>query len=433
MNVMTVAVAGLGTVGRETVRLLRARRAEIAEKLGAELRVVAVADRDAAREARALGLPSTVTRYKDPLEMAKSARADLFVELMGGLESPRRFALAVLGRGGSLVTANKRLLAHTWPEIALMARTPGARLAYEGSVAGGVPVLRALELSFSGDRVLGLDGILNGTTNYILSRGEEGVSPADALREAQELGFAEKDPSLDLSGQDAAQKLTVLAGLVTGGWLRPGSFPVQGIESISARDLAFARERLGMTARLVASLRFTGEASAPSAAASVAPTLVPLGHPLAAVRRQYNALLVKTDSAGDLMFYGRGAGAGPTASAVLADLFMLARDLRGGLPPAQRPARKLSLLSADEAVSGFYLRLEVLDRPGALARITDALGREGVSISAIHQDKAEGVKAVPVMIATHPAKLGSFNRARRRILALSAVGPRHCAMRMIAS
>jgi homoserine dehydrogenase len=160
--------------------------------------------------------------------------------------------------------------------------------------------------------------------------------------------------------------------------------------------------------------------------------LVPLGHPLAAVRRQYNALLVKTDSAGDLMFYGRGAGAGPTASAVLADLFVLARDLRGGLPHAPRPARRLSVISADEAVSGFYLRLQVSDRPGALARITDALGSEGVSISAIHQDPAAGAKAVPVMIATHPAARGRFERARRRILALSAVEQRHCAMRMLA-
>ncbi len=432
MNALNVAVAGLGTVGRETVRLLRARRSELKERLGAELRIVAVADRDASREALSLGLPASVVRYRDPIDMAKRAEADLFVELLGGLETPLRFALAALGRGKALVTANKRLLAHAWPEITGAARASGARLAFEGSVAGGIPVLRALELSFSGDRVLGVDGILNGTTNYILSRGEEGVSPESALLEAQALGFAEKDPAMDLSGQDAAQKLTVLAGLVTGGWLKPGSFPVAGIEPVTARDLSFARERLGMAVRLVASLRFTGKPGAPAVEAAVAPSLVPLSHPLAAVRKQYNALLVHTASAGDLMFYGQGAGAGPTASAVVADVFVLARDIRGGLPPAASASRRLMLTSPDNTVSSYYLRLEVLDRPGALARIADALADAGVSIAAIHQDPASGRRSVPVMIVTHHASRGAFNIARKRILSLSAVSPRHCAMRMMA-
>jgi len=432
VNSLNIAVAGLGTVGRETVRLLRSRRRELKERLGAELRLVAVADNDAGREAKALGLPASVSRFKDPLDMAKRADADIFVELLGGLETPKRFALATLKRGKALVTANKRLLAHAWPEITGAARDGGARLAFEGSVAGGIPVLRALELSFSGDRVLGVDGILNGTTNYILSRGEEGLSPEEALAEAQTLGFAEKDPTMDLSGQDAAQKLSVLAGLVTGGWLKPKSFPVSGIEDVSSRDIAFARERLGMTIRLIASLRFSTKGAAPSVDAAVTPTLLKLSHPLAAVRRQYNALMVHTASAGDLMFYGKGAGAGPTASAVLADVFVLSRDILGGLPPSALAARRLSLVSPDAAVSGWYLRLEVLDKPGALARIADALAVAGVSIAAIHQDPAAGRRCVPVMIVTHPASRGAFNIARRRILALSAVSPRHCAMRMIA-
>jgi homoserine dehydrogenase len=429
---VSVAVAGLGTVGRETVRLLRERRAELRERLGAELVLTAVADRAAAREARALGLPASVARFIDPLAMARRAPADLTVELLGGYDAPRAFARAVLARGGALVTANKRLLAHAWPELARAAARSGARLAFEGAVAGGVPVLRALELSFAGDRVLGLDGILNGTTNYILTRCEEGLSAEAALKEAQELGFAEKDPRLDLSGRDAAQKLSVLAGLVTGGWLKPGSFPVDGIESVTARDVAYARERLGCAVRLVASLRFSGTTAAPRAEAGVCPTLVPLGHPLAAVRRQYNALLVHAQSAGDLMFYGRGAGAGPTASAVLADVFVTARDLLGALPSPRPGPRALGLASPDDAVSGFYLRLEVRDRPGALARIAGALGRERVSIAAIHQDRASGAAAVPVMITTHPAKRGDFNKALRRILALNDVAKRHCAMRTLA-
>jgi homoserine dehydrogenase len=431
VRTLSIAVAGLGNIGRESVRLLRERRIELKERLGTELVLVGVCDRDVAREARALGLPASVARFTDPLVMAKTLDADLFIELLGGLETPRKFALDILKRGRALVTANKRLLAYSWPDLAAAASTPGARLAFEGAVAGGIPVLRALELSFSGDRVLGMDGILNGTTNYILTRCEEGLSAEAALKEAQEKGFAEKDPTQDVSGQDAAQKLSVLAGLVTGGWLKPLSFPVTGIEAVTLRDVNYARERLGQAVRLVASLRFSGTPQEPRVEAGVSPCLVPLGHPLAAVRKQYNALLVHLASAGDLMFYGQGAGAGPTASAVLADVFVTARDLLGGQPAPRPGPRRLSLVSPDQTLSGFYLRLEVKDKPGALSQITGALGREGVSIAAIHQDRASGSSAVPVMITTHPAPRGHFERARRRILNLSAVAKRHCVMRIL--
>lgn len=430
MKTLTVAVAGLGNVGREVCRLLLERRSALTRRLGAELVLTAVADRAAAAEARGLRLSPSVTRYRDPLAMARESRADLFVEVMGGLDAPRAFAQTVLGRGRALVTANKRLLAETWPGIVGLASRTGARLAFEGSVAGGIPVLRALELSLAGDRVNGLDGILNGTTNYILSRCEEGATPAEALAEAQKLGFAEKDPSFDLSGRDAAQKLSVLAGQITGGWLRMKDIPREGIEKIEARDTAFARERLGRAVRLVGSLRFDWDGPVPLVSSGVFPTMVPLAHPLAAVRRQYNALFVHTASAGDLMFYGRGAGAGPTASAVLADLFVLARDLRGGLPSSLPAARPIRPAPAGDAVSGFYLRLEAADRPGVLARATQALAREKVSIASIHQERASG-RSVPVMITTHPAAAGRFERARRRLLALPGIARRHAVMRML--
>jgi homoserine dehydrogenase len=426
-----VAVAGLGNVGREVCRLLRERRGALSRRLGAELVLVAVADRSVASEARSLGLVGAVARYRDPLLMARDCRADLFVELLGGLDAPRAFAKTVLGRGRALVTANKRLLAEAWPEIIGLASAAGARLAFEGSVAGGIPVLRALELSLAGDRVLGVDGILNGTTNYILTRCEEGASPAEALAEAQAKGFAEKDPSFDLSGRDAAQKLCVLAGQVTGGWLKMKDVAREGIEKIEARDTAFARERLGRAVRLVGSLRFGWDGAAPRVEAGVFPTLVPLSHPLASVRRQYNALLVHTASAADLMFYGQGAGAGPTASAVLADIFVLARDLRGGLPPALPVVRPIKPAPAGESVSGFYLRLEAADRPGVLARATQALAAESVSIASIHQERSKG-RAVPVMITTHPAPAGKFERARKRLLALPGIGRRHAVMRLLA-
>jgi len=426
-----IAIAGLGAVGRETVRLLKKRRLQLRRRLGADLVLTAIADRQAAREARSLGIPSSVARYSDPSVMARTSGADIFVELLGGYAAPKRFVLEALGRGRPVVTANKRLLAYAWPQLMKASRRPGASLSFEGSVAGGVPVLRAVELSFSGDRILRLDGILNGTTNYILTRCEEGLSASAALREAQQKGFAEKDPSLDLSGQDSAQKLSVLAGLVAGGWLKPGSFPVAGIEAIEARDVAYAREHLGRVARLLASLRFSGSEDSPTVEAEVSPALIPTDHPLAAVRHQYNALLAEAASAGDLMFYGQGAGPGPTASAVLADVFMAAREILSGSASPRPEAKPLKPVSTDKTVSGFYLRLEVLDRPGALARIASALGRAGVSIASIHQDLASDAQAVPVMITTHPAERGRFERARRNILALDAVSKRHCAMRIL--
>ncbi len=431
MRTLTVAVAGLGNVGREVCRLLRERRGPLSRRLGAELYLTAVADRSAAAEARALGLPPSVKRYRDPLAMARECDADILVEVLGGLDAPRAFAKTVLGRGRALVTANKRLLAETWPGIVGLAARTGARLAFEGSVAGGIPVLRALELSLAGDRVLGVDGILNGTTNYILSRCEEGATPEAALAEAQRLGFAEKDPSFDLSGRDAAQKLSVLAGQATGGWLRMKDIPREGIESIEARDTAFARERLNRAVRLIASLRFDWSGPVPRVESGVFPTLVPVSHPLASVRRQYNALLVHTASAADLMFYGQGAGAGPTASAVLADVFVLARDLRGGLPSSLPAARPIKPAAPGDTVSGFYLRLEAADKPGVLARATQALAAESVSIASIHQERSKG-RAVPVMITTHPAPAGKFERARRRLLALPGIARRHAVMRLLA-
>ncbi len=421
MRRATVAVAGLGTVGREVARLLAGRGRR--DALAAELELTAVSDRAAASEARALGLPAAVRRFADPLAMERAAPADIVVELLGGDGAPRSLALSVLRRGAALVTANKLLLSRAWPALSRAAESGGGRLAFEGAVAGGVPVLRALDISLAGDKILSLDAILNGTTNYILSRCEEGLAPDAALEEAQRLGLAERDPRLDLSGRDAAQKLTVLAALVAGATPKPGSFPVAGIERVSARDAAFARERLGCAVRLIASLTLDGE----SAAASVGPVLVPLNHPLAAVRRQYNALLVRAESAGDLMFYGRGAGAGPTASAVLGDALACARRLDAA--PLGR-ATAGALKTAEEKPSGWYLRVELGDKPGALARAAGALAREDVSISAIHQDRGRGA-TVPVMIATHPAPRARFERARRAILAQPGVSARHCAMRML--
>lgn len=423
MRAIRVAVAGLGTVGRETVRLLRQNQKRF------NLALVAVADRDVSREAKTLGLSREVVRFTNPLKLATLPSVDIVVELLGGLDIPKRLVLQSLASGKSVVTANKRLLAYEWDRLQSAAEKGGGRLGIEASVAGGIPLLRALETGLAAGRVEAVRGILNGTTNFILTRMEEGACASEALAEAQRLGFAEKDPSFDLSGKDTAQKISVLAALLTGSGVKPERIARQGIEGVTAEDVAFARSELTCAPRLLGTVRLSW-GPVTKIEAHVAPTLVPLSHPLAAVRREYNAVLVQAAPTGDLLFYGKGAGPGPTASAVVGDVLELSRELQGGLAARRSPGGKAVLAPAGDSVSGFYLRLSAQDRPGVLARVTAALARRGISISTIHQPPRAGGGAVPVILTTHPAPSGRFEQARRDILSLPGVSRRHAVMRL---
>ena len=414
MRTIRVAVAGLGVVGRETVRLLRENKEGFARRLGAPIELAAVCDRQAAREAKSLGLPASVIRVNDPAALARLDRLDIIVEVLGGLDAPKKLALDSLRAGRHVITANKRLISHCWPELQEASRRGGGRLSFEGSVAGGIPVVQALDTSFAANRIESVYGILNGTTNYILSAMERGVSAAEALAQAQGLGFAEKDPSMDVSGRDTAQKISVLSALLTGTALDPERIAREGITAIDEQDVAFARETLGRVPRLLGALHLHWGPTV-RAEASVFPTLVPLDHPLAAVRGEYNAVLIKASAADDLMFYGKGAGAGPTASAVVGDVFLLSRDLLGGLPPRQAPSLRVEALPIARVTSCFYMRLAAKDKPGVLAAITAALARERISIATIHQSQRSKAGAVPVILTTHPCETGAFERARRRI------------------
>ncbi len=426
MRTIRLAVAGLGVVGSETVRLLRSRRESLCRRLGARLELTAVCDRQAA--ARRLGLPTSVRHFTDPGRLAALPGVDAVVELLGGLEAPRRLVLGCLRRGLSVVTANTRLLAHSWDELRTAATKGGGRLHFEASVAGGIPILKALDLSLAGDRVEAVYGILNGTTNFILTRMAEGMEPIDALRRAQELGLAEKNPALDLNGRDTADKVSVLASLVTGAWLRPDQVRTQGIQEIGIEDMAFAETTLGRRVKLLGVARFPEKAES-RVEAFVGPSLVPLEHPLASVQDEFNAVLVRAASAGDLMFYGKGAGAGPAASAVLGDVMALGRELLSGAKPAAHrsgPAPRLC-----DSDCAFYLRLGALDRPGVLSAVTATLGRLGISIATINQPGGCDPKNVPIIITTHPTSPGTFGRAVRDILALPNVSRRHTVMRLL--
>jgi homoserine dehydrogenase len=425
-----VAVAGLGVVGRETVRLLRRNQGRFARRLGATIEVAAVCDRDAAKEARALGLPASVKRLTDPSKLPSVPGVDIVVELMGGLDAPKALALASLSNGRHLVTANKRLIAHCWPQLQKAARS-GARLAFEGSVAGGIPVLQALETGFAANDIHSVFGILNGTTNYILSSMERGGTYAAALAEAQRLGFAEKDPTMDVTGRDTAQKVSVLAALLTGVAIPPEKIAREGITGVEAEDVSFAMNSLKRVPRLIGALHLDWGKTV-SAQASVFPTLVPLDHPLAAVRREYNAVLVKASSADDLMFYGKGAGAGPTASAVVGDVFSLSRDLLGGIPARKAEALSVTASPVEDSVSGFYLRLTAQDKPGVLAGVAGALAKAGISISTIHQPGKRGPAGASIILTTHPARHGDFMSALSRITGRGGVARRATVMRMLA-
>ncbi|HAM34998.1 MAG TPA: homoserine dehydrogenase [Elusimicrobia bacterium] len=423
MKTVRVAVAGLGVVGSETVRLLRSRRESLARRLNAKLELVAVCDRAIHSKARGLRLPAKIKRFSDPSRLA-ACGADIIVELLGGLPAPRSLVLDCLRRGRHVVTANKRLLAHCWPELR-RAQSHGS-LHFEASVAGGIPILKALDLSLAGDRIEAVGGILNGTTNFILTRMSEGLGASAALKKAQELGLAESDPSRDLNGQDAADKVSVLASLVTGSWQKPDRIETQGIEGIESQDIAFAQSVLGRRIKLLGMVRLKDR----GVEALVCPFLVPLAHPLAAVRDEFNAVLVQAASAGELMFYGRGAGAGPAASAVMGDICVAARDILSGVRAEAAADRHAEARPASSPWS-FYLRLAALDRPGVLSSVASVLGRRGISISTIHQPGATGSRSVPIIITTHPTSAEDFCRAKREILALSSVSRQHMIMRLL--
>jgi homoserine dehydrogenase len=430
MRTIGVAVAGLGFVGRQTVKLLVQNQDRFSRRLGARLEVVAVCDRDVVREAKALRLPKKVRRVRAPLELLSVPGVDVVVEVMGGLDAPRQLALAALEAGRHVVTANKRLLAHSWSALQTAGASSGARLYFEGSVAGGIPILQALDAGFAANRIESVYGILNGTTNYILSRLEEGRGFDEALKEAQLKGFAEKDPTMDLSGADTAQKVSVLSALLTGAPLPDGRIERQGIAGIEREDVTFARESLRRTPRLLGALKLSwGDGVAVSA--HVAPTLVPLSHPLAAVRDEYNAVLVRASEAGDLMFYGKGAGPGPTASAVVGDVLMLARDVLGGQPSPARAAKLATRFDSGADVSAFYLRLSVADKPGVLAQIAASLGERSISIASIHQPEAPGRGGASVILTTHETRASDFSAALKKILSLPAVARRHTVMRIL--
>ncbi|MDQ3679662.1 MAG: homoserine dehydrogenase [Actinomycetota bacterium] len=391
-----VGVLGCGNVGAALVRLLAEDGHTIAARTGVILEVARVAVRDVTRP-RAAGLPDGCLS-DDAEAVVTDPAIDVVVEVIGGVEPARQLVLAALKSGKPVVTANKELLADAGAELLEAAAASGVDLLYEASVAGAIPLIRLLRESLAGEHITRVMGIVNGTTNYILTRmTEDGASYAEALSEAQGLGYAERDPTADVEGFDAAAKAAIVASIAFGTRVVAGDVHREGIGNVSSDDIAVAG-RLGYVVKLLA----IAERVEHEVAVRVHPAMVPAGHPLATVRDSFNAIFIEGEAVGELMLYGRGAGGKPTASAVLGDLVDAAHNLRAGGSGRTAALDRAGVRPIDELSSEYYLNIDVVDRPGVLARVATVFGEHRVSIRSMEQ---EGLgEAARLVFITHTAR-----------------------------
>jgi homoserine dehydrogenase len=413
------------------VKVLRAHRAEIAQRAGVALDVTAIADLDLTTDR---GIPVAPARLtNDARSVIEDPDISIIIELIGGYEPARRFVLAAIAAGKDVVTANKALLAVHGEEIVRAAEARGTTLGFEASVGGGIPILRTLKEGLAGDRTAAVYGIVNGTCNHILTTmTREGRDFADVLAEAQRMGLAEADPSTDVDGIDSAHKLALLTTLAFGVAPRFADIPRDGIRQIEAVDIALARE-LGYTIKLLAVAKDGRDAIE----AHVHPTMIPNGHLLADVGGNFNAIFVRGAALGPTMYYGQGAGSMPTATAVVADLIAAVRDRRVGravrVPPwgvPQGALRRLPIRPLADLEGEYYLRFMALDRPGVLARIAGILGRFDISIASVIQKERRAGTTVPIVLRTHHAHERNLMRALGAIRSLSAVRGRPVSIRI---
>lgn len=409
-----VALLGAGNVGSQAARILVEDNAVLEKRIGAPVELIGIAVRDTNASRHWNADPSLYTTDADALIDA----ADVVIELTGGIEPARTRILRALKAGKSVVSGNKALLAKHGVELQAAADESGAQLSYEAAVAGAIPILRPLRDSLAGDRVTRVLGIMNGTTNYILDQMDTtGASFSDALAEAQKLGYAEADPTADVEGHDAASKAAIVASLAFHSTFTIDDVHTEGITSITADDVA-AADADGYVIKLLAICEREGENGANI---RVNPTLIPRQHPLAGVHGAFNAVFVEAENAGELMFYGPGAGGAPTASAVLGDFVSLARRLVLGGPGVPETSHaQLHATSLDNVVSRYSVGVLVEDRLGVLANITRILAEHGISVDSLRQSTPkEG--AAQIRMVTHSAKDSDLRRAIAVIDALDTV------------
>ncbi|MEO5318419.1 homoserine dehydrogenase [Arthrobacter sp. CC3] len=405
LRTLKVALLGCGNVGAQVARILIDDAEALAARTGARLELTGIAVRtiDAPRDVelpRELFTTDAETLVKD---------ADLVIELMGGIEPARSLILSAIQNGASVVTGNKALLAQDGPTLYEAADKAGVQLSYEAAVAGAIPILRPIRDSLSGDRITRVLGIVNGTTNFILDQMDTtGAQFADALAEAQRLGYAEADPTADVGGLDAAAKATILASLSFHTRFDLENVHCEGITEVSAADIAAAKDAGFVIKLLAIAEKLVAADGSEGVSVRVHPTLLPREHPLAAVHGAFNAVFVEAENAGELMFYGQGAGGTPTASAVLGDLVSAARRIvLGGPAQIETTNGQVPALPIDAVNTSYYIGLDVADQPGVLAKIAQLFAEHGVSIEimrqTIHRDADSNVESAELRIVTHRA------------------------------
>lgn len=410
---LRVGMLGCGVVGGEVARLMTANQKDLAARSGANLELVKIGVRNLARPSIAKELLTS-----DLDSIVKDANIDLIIEVIGGIEPARTLILEAFANGKSVVTANKALLAKHGAELFAAADKSGVDLYYEAAVAGAIPILRPLRESLVGDHIQRVMGIVNGTTNFILTKMDEsGAAFSDALAEAQALGFAEADPTADVEGFDAAAKAAILAGLAFHSRVTDSDVYREGITKITDSDVAVAKS-LDLVVKLLAIAELTNDGKI---SVRVHPTLISRNHPLASVREAFNAVFVESESAGAMMFYGRGAGGAPTASAILGDLVAVARHkVSGGLGPRESDYADLAIAPIGSVKTRYLIRLDVADRPGVLAAVAQTFSKHDVSIQTVRQtgrgDNAELIvmthKATDAALASTVADLSSLDSVK---------------------
>jgi len=406
MNKIGIGLVGCGTVGSGLIRNLPKANGLIAQRLGIQLEIRGIAVKDPSKTRPDLPLPAV----GDWKKVVADPAVQIVVELVGGTSESFSIAEACIQARKPFVTANKALLAERGQELIALAQKSGIPIYFEASVAGGIPVLKALREGLVANQLLGLHGIINGTSNYILTRmAEAGSDFSTALKEAKDLGYAEADDRLDVDGIDAGHKAAILCLLAYGFLPKFSEIPVEGIRQISSQDVSFAHQ-LGYVIKLLAMIKPVGSEQIE---VRVAPTLLPSRHPMASVHGAFNAVGLMGNLSGPVQFTGRGAGPDATSSALLADLAEAAKNLcdKAPGPALPKPSSKMTLIEKKTSVGRFYVRIEVEDRPGVLAQVAGIFGSEKIGISSVLQPEGRGAGSVPLVFLLEPAPLSSLQRA----------------------
>ena len=428
MRKINIGIIGFGNIGTGVVKILQQRKSLLSQKIGVEIVIKKICDKDITTKRDVNIDKNFLTR--EASEIINDPQIDVIVELMGGINPAREFILQALKKGKHVVTANKALLAECGSELFTEAAERGRNICFEASVGAGIPIIKAIKEGLVANKFSSIFGIVNGTSNYVLTQmSTDGSSFANAIAQAKNKGFAEKDPTFDIEGFDSAHKLIVLTYLAYGKIVNMKDVFIEGISQISASDIAYAKD-LGYKIKLLAIAKKEGD----ELEVRVHPTFLPKGHLLASVDGVFNAIYASSDLAGDLMFYGPGAGQFPAASAVVSDIVDLTQDIKAGLfRPTLNSIQDTSikgLRKIDEFENRYYIRITAVDKPGVLAKISGILGKFGISIASVTQKEKLKAQVVPVVMVTHEVKEKNLRAALKSIDKLADIKEKCVAIRI---